>query len=99
MPQPQRLAQTLSELIARRGYTRVQASADYCDAWRQAVGEALARQTRVGQVRRGVLEALVANSTLLQEITFQKHTIIKELKRLLPEERIVDVRLRIGRIE
>ncbi|HWB01312.1 MAG TPA: DUF721 domain-containing protein [Pirellulales bacterium] len=96
---PQKLAQALSELITRRGYARSLASDHYEAVWREAVGETLAPFTRVGTVRRGVLEALVANSTLMQEITFQKKNILKELGRLLPDERIVDVRLRVGPIE
>jgi len=99
MPRPQKIAQVLSELITRRGYARVQATASYDDAWREAVGETLAGFTRVGVVKRGVLEALVANSTMMQEITFQKKNILRELARRVPEERIVDVRLRVGPIQ
>jgi hypothetical protein len=35
---------------------------------------------------------------LLQELTFQKQTILGELARLLPEERIDKLRLRVGPI-
>jgi predicted nucleic acid-binding Zn ribbon protein len=99
MSKPQKLAQVLSELITRRGYARVQATASYDEAWRTAVGPALAAFTRVGAVKRGVIEAMVANSTMLQEVTYQKRNILRELGRLLPDEKIVDVRLRVGAIE
>jgi predicted nucleic acid-binding Zn ribbon protein len=99
MPKPQKLADIMSELITRRGYARVQATASYDDAWREAAGDLAARYTRVVQVRRGLLEVIVANSTLVQELTFQKRHILKQLTKLLPEEKIVDLRLRVGPIE
>ncbi len=95
---PQKVGDVLSELMARRGYARQQAAANYDAAWREAAGELLARHTRVGVVRRGALEVTVANSVLLQELTFQKQTILGELARLLPEERIDKLRLRVGPI-
>ncbi|HQU46356.1 MAG: hypothetical protein B7Z73_10460 [Planctomycetia bacterium 21-64-5] len=96
---PQKVGDVLAELMARRGYARQQASANYDAAWREAAGELLARQTRVGVVRRGALEVTVANSVLLQELTFQKQTILGQLSRLLPDERIDKLRLRVGPIE
>ena len=96
---PKKMADVMSELMARRGYARLQAAACYEQAWRQAAGEMIAGSTRVGAVRRGALEVIVANSTMLQELTFQKHTILDQLKNLLPHERIASLRLRVGPIE
>ena len=96
---PQKMGDILAELMARRGYARQQASSNYDEAWRTAAGELLARHTRVGVVRRGALEVTVANSVLLQELTFQKQAILGQLSRLLPEERIDKLRLRVGPIE
>ena len=58
--------------MARRGSARVQSSEALEAAWRDAAGPLMAKYTRVGQIRRGTLEVLVANSTLLQELGFQK---------------------------
>jgi predicted nucleic acid-binding Zn ribbon protein len=96
---PQKMGDLLAELLARRGYAREQAARHYDAAWRQAAGELLARHTRVGTVRRGTLEVTVANSVLLQELTFQKHSILEQLARLLPEERIDKLRFRVGPLE
>src|SRR5947209_2764701 len=95
---PQKMGDVLAELMARRGYAREQATANYDAAWRQAAGELLARHTRVGVVRRGALEVTVANSVLLQELTFQKQAILGQLSRLLPDERIDKLRFRVGPI-
>ncbi len=69
---PKPIADIMAQLMARRGYAREQSAAAYDDAWRSAVGEAIARFTRAGAIRRGALEVFVANSTLMQELTFQK---------------------------
>jgi hypothetical protein len=96
---PQPIAEILADLIARRGYAREQSSTALAAAWRQAVGDFLAGHTRCGGVRRGSLEVAVANSTLVQEITFRKQDLIRQLTQLLPDQQIVDLRLRVGLIE
>ena len=95
---PQKMGDVLAELLARRGYARPQAANAYEQAWAAAAGEMLAKHTRVGLVRRGALEVTVANSVLLQELTFQKESILGQLSRLLPDERIANLRLRVGPI-
>lgn len=95
---PQRIADILSELMARRGYARVRAAEAYEEAWRDVAGTLLAKYTRVGSLRRGALEVTVANSTLLQELTFQKADLVKRLGERLPEEGIRDLRFRVGAI-
>jgi len=93
---PKPIGSILSELMARRGYACVQSARAYETAWREAAGELAARYTRVGALRRGTLEVIVMNSTLVQELTFQKPTLLKLLARLLPDERLQDLRFRVG---
>ena len=98
MAQPKRIGSIVAELIARRGYARVQAATTCADAWAAAAGPQLVKFSRAGAIKRGVLEVLVANSTMLQEITFQKTSIVKKLIELMPDENIRDVRFRVGPI-
>ena len=93
------IGDVLAELMARRGFTGVRRAALCEDAWRQAAGELAARYSRVGAVRRGRLQVTVANSTLLQELTFRKPTLLGTLASLLPEEKIKDLRFRVGPID
>jgi predicted nucleic acid-binding Zn ribbon protein len=95
---PQRMADVLSELMARRGFARIRAAEAYEQAWRDVAGSLLAKYTRVGTLRRGALEITVANSTLLQELTFQKADLVRRLVERLPEEGIRDLRFRLGAI-
>jgi predicted nucleic acid-binding Zn ribbon protein len=96
---PQSIGNVLSELMSRRGFARVQSASVYETAWREAAGALVATYTRVGALRGGTLEIIVANSTLVQELGFQKQGLLKSLATLLPEEGIENLRFRVGRIE
>ena len=96
---PRRIGSILSELMARRGYARVQSAEAYEAAWRQAAGPLIAKYSAVGSLRRGTLEVVVGNSTLIQELVFQKPALLESLGRLLPDEGIQNLRFRLGVIE
>ena len=66
---PRPLSDILGELFTVRGYGRLRARQELEDAWNEAVGEPYCRQTRLGEVRRGVLNVTVAHSTLLEELS------------------------------
>ncbi len=95
---PEPISDILAQLMARRGFARVRSAEAFDAAWRQAAGEMFSRFTRPGAVRRGKLEVTVANSTLVQELTFQKSQLLKTLGELLPDEKIEDLRFRVGSV-
>lgn len=99
MARPKPLADVLSELMARRGYSRVRGRQAYGEAWQRAVGEVMARFSRVGELRRGTLDVLVSHSAMLQELTFKKTSILAQLNELLPDAKIRDLRCRVGPVE
>ena len=98
MPGPERISDILSQLMARRGYAQVQTAGAYESAWNQAAGPLGAQYSRVGQLKRGILDVIVTNSALIQEFNFQKAAMLKTLNRLLPEQKIKDLRFRLGAI-
>ena len=55
--------------------------------------------TRLGRVRRGRLEVVVASSTCSQELIFQKGAILESLRESLPEANIRDLRLTVGAVD
>ena len=66
----------------RRGYGRLRGLKELEDAWNAAVGEPQCHQTRVGEVRRGVLNVTVAHSTLLEELAaYRKPALLAALRR------------------
>ncbi len=99
MSRPKAIGNILAELLARRGYARVQSEGTCGAAWTQAAGDAIAAHSRAGQVRRGVLEVQVRNSTLVQELTFEKTRLIAKLAELAPDEKIRDLKFRVGIID
>ena len=99
MPGPERIADILAQLMARRGFARVQGAEAYQSAWNEAAGPLGAQYGRVGQLKRSTLEVVVTNSALIQEFGFQKAAILGTLNRLLPDHNIKDLRFRLGAIK
>jgi len=93
---PQRIADTLSTLMARRGYAQVETAVLRQEAWIAAVGEKLAAHSRVGNIRGGVVEVTACNSAVLQELTFRKSDLIKKMAAALTDQKVSDMRFRIG---
>jgi hypothetical protein len=57
------------------------------------------KYSRPRQLSRGVLEVIVSNSTLMQELGFQKAMLLKALEKLLPDGGIKNLRFRVGNLE
>jgi hypothetical protein len=94
---PRPLSDILGELFTVRGYGRLQARQELEDAWKAAVGELNSSQTRLGEVRRGVLNVTVAHSTLLEElVAFHKPALLQALRFGAPATTIRDIRFRVG---
>jgi predicted nucleic acid-binding Zn ribbon protein len=96
MAYPKKIGDVLAQLVARRGYAREQSCAALETAWQAAAGEQVTKYTRVGPVRGGTLEVTVANNLLVQELGFQKTEIIERLQRLAADQKINNVRFRVG---
>ncbi len=93
---PKPIGNVIAQLVQRRGYAQVRAAGDRDEAWRKAIGESLVSATRVGGLRRGVFEVFVANSLLMQELTFRKEELLTSLQEHLPEAGIKQLRFRQG---
>jgi hypothetical protein len=97
---PRELAEILGELFTVRGYGRLRAVSELEDAWNSAVGEAHCRQTRLGEIRRGVVTVIVAHPTLLAELAgFRKPELLAALRACTPGSKIQDIRFRVGAID
>ena len=96
---PQRISEVVSRWLSRRGYGQLRSTSELRDLWKTAVGPQMAPHSRPGTLRRGVLEVLVRNSTVLQELTFQKKQLLKQLSRSGQKTQFEDLRFRIGAME
>ena len=75
--QPRKMADVLSELLARTGCARVRASEGLEEAWRGIVKAPLAEYTKLCHLRRGTLDVYVTHSPLLQELSFRKAELLR----------------------
>ncbi|HZZ74001.1 MAG TPA: DUF721 domain-containing protein [Pirellulales bacterium] len=96
---PQPISEILSQLLAKRGYARERTCAALTSAWQAAAGEQISTQSRVGEIKRGTLEVFVANSLLLQELTFQKQPILNKLAELVPDQKIKNLRFKVAALD
>jgi hypothetical protein len=95
---PKKIGDVVAQLITQRGYGRVGTDEQLVAAWQRAAGETLAKFSRPGKVKRGLLEVWVANSTMMQELGFEKGRILAAIQRELPEAKIRDLRFKVGSI-
>jgi predicted nucleic acid-binding Zn ribbon protein len=94
---PEGIGEILSRLFTARGWGRRQDRLRLERAWAEAVGDVHAAHTRVGAIRRGVLEVVVDNAVLLQELAhFHKRRLLEQLRRRLPGTPLTDLRFRAG---
>jgi predicted nucleic acid-binding Zn ribbon protein len=95
-PSAKPVAQAIHRLLARRGYGRVQAASQWQAAWEQAVGPALAAVSRPKEVRREVLEVVVAHSAAAQELALAAPRVLAKLAELMPQQPVRRLRYRVG---
>jgi len=94
---PELLGEVLSRLFTARGWGRRQGRLHLEQAWADAVGVEHALHSRVGNLRRGVLEVEVDNAILLQELAhYHKRRLLEQLRSRLPGNTLTDIRFRAG---
>lgn len=94
---PQPIREILSQLFTARGWGRRQGRLHLERAWAEAAGVEIAGQTRIGNIRRGVLEVIVGSAVLLQELAhYQKRKLLEALRTRLPDTTLHDLRFRAG---
>jgi predicted nucleic acid-binding Zn ribbon protein len=97
---PKRLGNVIAQLVQRKGYAQIRAASEREAAWKSALEQHGAGQwgdsTRVAGLKRGVFEVQVANSLLMQELTFRKEPLLASLQDALPEDTFKQIRFSIG---
>jgi len=94
---PKKISNVIAQVVQQKGYAQVNAASERDKIWQAVVGE-VATGTRVGNQRRGTLDIHVANSLLMQELTFRKEELITKLQSALPEAGIQQLRFRVGQV-
>jgi len=92
---PKKLGDLLPDLLADYGLPSVTAREELELAWTAAAGDLVASRTKVGSLRRGVLEIFVSDPILLQELEgFEKQRLLGDLKERLYHNRVDGLRVR-----
>ena len=86
---PTAVEQILTNLLKKRGLDKQIARYKFVMSWKEIVGEEIAKRTRPECIQKGALVVRVCDSAWAQELSFQKHVILKRLKRYLAEGEIV----------
>jgi Dna[CI] antecedent, DciA len=91
------LSDILGELVTVRGYGRSWIQQILENAWNAAIGEPDCHQTRISEMRRGVLNVTVAHPSLLEElVAFRKNSLLASLRSSALG--ICDIQFRVGSI-
>jgi predicted nucleic acid-binding Zn ribbon protein len=91
-------AALVARVMNKRSIAGRHAASELTQLWQAAIGAVNGRQTQVVAVRRGVLEVIVANSSVHQQLIFQKKQILKKLNNTDRATPIKDIRYRVGQI-
>ena len=95
---PRRPADILSHLMARKGYGQTESANELETSWNEVVGLKWQSKTKVGVIKRGVLEIIVTSSGVNQQLEFKKKKLLAELQSRLPKNNLKDLRFRIGNV-
>lgn len=92
---PKNAADLMGRLMARKGYGQVNVQDELQQAWASIVDATMLPKTRPTQVRQGILQVLVKSSVIMQQLEFQKRSMLKQLKQKLPKSKIKDLRFKV----
>ncbi len=95
---PKRVRDLINDIITRRGIAAEQSNHELQGAWDSAAGMDIANQTRIGSLRRGVLEIVVDNSSLLQMVSFDQVRLLEQINHQLRKADIKRLQFRVGSI-
>jgi len=97
--EPRHISEVVAEILARSGVGETQSARELQAAWREIVGPPLNELSRAVKLSRGKLEVVVSHSAAVQELTFRKHEILRQLRERWPQKIIRDIRFRVGPVE
>jgi hypothetical protein len=94
-PKIRRIGSLVNQLMSRRGYAQVIASEELHQLIATTVGAPLDYGFEVGKLKAGVLQVYASDSVTLQELNFQKRTILRRIQQNMPGNQVTDLRFRI----
>jgi predicted nucleic acid-binding Zn ribbon protein len=94
---PEKIADVLGRLFTSRGWGRKNDRLRLEQAWVDAAGDAIKKDTRVLGLKRGVLEIEVSNAVLMSELAqYHKRGLLAKLRKTLTGVTLTDLKFRAG---
>jgi predicted nucleic acid-binding Zn ribbon protein len=91
------MAQVLPGLMTRLGVEQLVQQRLIVEAWKELVGEDIARHAQPTRIHRGTLTVSVNNSVWLHELSrYHKETILRRIKARFNPSPVQDIHFRIG---
>jgi hypothetical protein len=94
-PQVQSIGSLVSQLISRRGYAQSGVTNQFEQIIRGVLGPGLAKEITVGKLNRGVLKVFAGDSVTVQELMFQKRTLVRRIQAEMPDAKLTDIRFEV----
>lgn len=92
---PKKIGDLLGLILAKYGYGQSARRVALEKAWDEVADERTRLHTRLGSMKRGVLEVLVDSASLLADLEgFEKHALLEGLKERLGSKEISGLRFR-----
>lgn len=90
-----KIGSLVNQLMSRRGYAQATVTEELQGVIARGMGVELVASIQVGNLRRGVLQVFASDSVTLQELNFQKRSILRNIQTDLPHANVTDLRFRI----
>ena len=94
-PRVRKIGSIVSQLMSRRGYAQITSNDELRATIVAVVGGQLGATLSVGKLKQGILQIFATDSVTLQELNFQKRSILQRLQKEHPDSNITDLRFRI----
>lgn len=95
---PESLRNVLAELVGLRCYNEAWNRHALQVEWNTAVGKPECYETRIDELRHGVLKVTVAHSVVLEELAFRKPSLIALLQCNFFGIALNDIQFRVGSV-
>jgi len=92
---PERIGRIITRIMARRGFQREISQEQLEKSWKEILGQPLASQTRLGTIRRGVLEVFVSHPALKTEISLRQTELLTALNQVLADGKIAKMKIMV----
>jgi hypothetical protein len=92
---PKRIGDLLGLIMAKYGYAQSAGRGELEKAWEEIVERRIRERTRLGPIRRGILEVAVDSGSLLADLEgFHKHEILLQLQQKMGSAAIKGIKFR-----